>query len=160
MAFNFFRRNKTISYLSATIDEYILKMAKDQQKTYIFVKFSHKDKRITYHICELKGDVVEIKGCAYYLSNDNLYNFDHTSNKVNYKITTADVYEGITTGYNPLEQRLTEIYNETVQKALYLYLMTGIMENKLKSQTKMKTIIIAGLIGIGAIFVIFKMFSG
>jgi hypothetical protein len=69
------------------------------------------------------------------------------------------VYEGITTGYSPFEDRLLEIYNERVQKAIYLYLKTGIMENKLRKKISTKQMIIAGLIGIAAIFIIIKMFA-
>ncbi len=158
--FKLFKNKKLVSSLSEKLNEFFVITNKNPNKTYIFVKFSHKDKKISYHICELKGDIVEINGSAYYVSTDSLFTFDFYLGKEKVKVTTTDVYEGITTGYTPFEDRLADIYNEKVQKAIYLYLMTGIMETKLKQKTKMKTIIIAGLLGIGALFVLFKMFWG
>lgn len=159
MQFNIFKRKaKSVSDLSIKLNEYADLSQKNPLKTYVLIKFAHKDKKVSYHICELKSDIVELNGCAYYVSSDYLYHFDFNVDKVKHKITMVDVYEGITTGYNPYEERLTEIYNEKVQKAIYLYLMTGIMETKLKQKTKMKTIIITALLGIAAVFIIFKMF--
>ena len=156
----FNKKVKTSSSLLDKVNEYIDKTSKSKDKTFIFVKFAHKDKRLSYHICELLGDVVDINGCSYYISSDNLYTFEYTLNKEHHKITTVDIYEGITTGYNPFEERLSNIYNEKVQKAIYLYLITGIMETKAKHKANMKTIIIAGLLGLGALFVVFKLFGG
>lgn len=158
--FNLFKKKRLVSSLSDKLNEYVSIINKNPSKTFIFVKFAHKDKKISYYISELKGDVVNVNGCAYYISTDYLYSFDFYLGKDKYKITTADIYEGITTGYTPFEDRLTDIYNEKVQKAIYLYLMSDIMETKLKQKTKMKTIIIAGLLGVGAIFVLVKMFGG
>lgn len=156
----FNKKNKANSSLLDKVNEYIDKTSKYKDKTFLFVKFAHKDKRLSYHICELLGDIVVINECSYYISSDNLYTFEYVLNKDKHKITTCDIYEGITTGYNPFEERLSNIYNEKVQKAIYLYLITGIMETKAKHKTNIKTIIIAGLLGLGALFVIFKMFGG
>ncbi len=153
-------KKKTISDLSLKLNEFVSLSQKNPAKTYIFVKFAHKDKKITYHICELKGDIIELNGLAYYISAEALYSFELNINKIKHKIVTTDVYEGITTNFNPLENRLTQIYNETVQKAIYLYIQSGIMESKLKQKMNMRTMIIAALIGIAAIFIFIKMFSG
>lgn len=157
--FKLFKKKRLVSSLSDKLNEYFITTSKTPNKTYVFVKFAHKDKKISYHICELKGDIVEINGSAYYVSTDSLFTFDFYLGKEKVKVTTVDIYEGITAGYTPFEDRLTDIYNEKVQKAIYLYLMSGIMETKLKQKTKMKTIIITVMLGIAGIFILFKMFG-
>jgi predicted CopG family antitoxin len=157
--FKFLKKNKSKSSFSLIIEEYIKQKQAQPLKTFVIVKYSKQDKTIQFKVCELKDSIVTIDKIAYFVSENNLYTFDEVINKIKHKVVLVDVYEGITTGYSPFEDRLLEIYNERVQKAIYLYLMTGIMENKLNKKISTRQMIIAGLIGIAAIFIIIKMFA-
>jgi len=154
------RKKKTVSNVSEALENHVKLINNNSNFTWVLVKYMHQDKRISWHSCKLSGNVVEIKDIAYFVGEDSLYYFNYKQNKESYMVSMVDIYEGITAGYNPFEDRLLRIYNEKLQKAIYLHLKTGIMEQKLKSKMTMRNIIVAGMLGIGAIFVIIKMFTG
>lgn len=156
--FKFFKKKKEkITNMSTALNSHVDTIKSDTSNTFVFVKFIHRDKKITFHSCKLNGQVIEIGDVAYYIGEDSISFFNYESNNEKYQIAMVDIYEGITAGYNPYEDRLLEIYNEKLQKAIYLHLKTGIMEHKLQSKMTMRNIIILGLMGIAAVVIIFKM---
>lgn len=151
-------KKKNKSNLVDILDEYIQKKEKDKNNTYVFVKFAKKDKSITYLVCKLEGNTIKINNVYYYVDNNMLFTWDYiVDNKNKYKITQVDVYEDLTLGYNPYLNQALEKFNEKIQKFIYLQLLAGIMETKLKKGTLSKKMIILILVGIAAVFIFFKL---
>jgi hypothetical protein len=153
-----FKKNKVTTNVSIALENHINKMKTDLKSTWLLVKYAHQDKKISFHTCKLEGNVLTIGDIAYYVAENSIYYFNYERGKEKYLIPFVDIYEGITAGYNPFEERLTKIYNEKLQKAIYLHLKTGIMEQKLKGKMTMRNMIIGGMLAFVAIFIIIKMF--
>ncbi|MCM8786856.1 MAG: hypothetical protein NC935_02250 [Candidatus Omnitrophica bacterium] len=158
--FNFFRRKgKLTSSLLKVIEDYLKLKEKDASHTYVIVKYSKKDRNVSFLVGKLEGEIVNINDIAYYVPEKSIYYFDFYLDKKKFSIPLVDVYEGITTSYNPYNDISSEIFSERVQKAIYLYLKTGIMEQKIKQSLSMKKILVGSLIGFVAIYLILKLFS-
>lgn len=153
-----FRKNKVISNVSEALENHIKLMNSYPKFTWVLVKYMHQDKRVSWHSCKLEGNIVEINGIAYFVGENLIYYFNYKRDKEKYMVSMVDIYEGITAGYNPFEDRLARVYNEKLQKAIYLHLKTGIMEQRLKSKMTMRNIIIITMLGVAAIFIFIKMF--
>jgi len=155
-----FKKKQPTSNIEREILNTIELSRKNPIKTYVLVEFTKKDQKIVYVPKELKGLTIQIKDVIYYVNKTMIEEFVYTKGKETHKIPKVKVYEGVTMAYTPFENMDNLQFSEEVQKAIYLAIEQGILENKRKKKQDLRKIITIGLITFAAIFIFGKMFFG
>lgn len=136
-----------------------LSKSKNPKKTYVVAVIHKKNKRLFQTVVELSNEIINISGTPYYAGNDAIFFKSEKIGKKKIDIPMVDVYEGVGLAVHPSKDLLKDLrFSKRVIDMISLYIEQGYLENKRKKKMDMRKIIMAVLIGLAAIFIIFKMF--
>lgn len=161
-------KDKTMSEVHKAIEKYIEMKENNKGKTYVLVEFIRKDDSIDYMVKEVDGHSVKIKdgqndNNRYYATKDFMKNLEYKKDKQTYRIPKIILFEGITTAYDArkLKKSLRQPgFSEKFQKAMYIDIKAGIMEEQRRKKINLRKWITGGLIAAAAIFIGYNMLVG
>lgn len=153
--FNFFKKKQ--KPMDEIIKSYLQK-SEDARKTYIVAVVHKKNKQLYNIVTELNSEIVTIDETPYYAGTDAIFYRNETINKKSFDIPFVDVYEGCCLSVHPSKSSEDVRFSKRVVDMISLKLEQGILENKRKIKMDMKKILLFALIGIAAVYIVFKMF--
>lgn len=153
--FNIFKKKQK------SVDEIIktyLQKSIDPRKTFVVAVVHKKNKQLYNIVTEIDNEIVSIDKTPYYAGTDSIFYRNETINKKSFDIPFVDVYEGCCLCVHPSKTSEDIKFSKRVVDMISLKLEQGILENRRKHQVDMRKIILFSLIGLAAVYIIFKMF--
>lgn len=158
-------KDNRVPDIQKAIEEYIYKQDKYRDKTYVLVEFIKKDDSIQYMVKEIDGHSVEVgeDNIKYYAEKDFFKTLEYTKDDEKYRIPKIILFEGVTSAYNArkiMKYLRQPGFSEKFQKAMYIDIKSGIMEEQKQRKIDLRKWIAGGLFGVAALFIVYKMFVG
>ena len=156
----FSRKKQKTKDMDSVIKEVANKRESEPKKTFVLVCFHKKDKKMVFTSAELKGDVIKLGNTYYYVDSKRVYETETHKDGQKYSIPYVDIWEGITVAFTPYENIDKRPFSDTFQDVIALNIEKGILENKRKQKVNLQKGLTAALIGVAAVYILYKMLVG